>query len=183
MATSRTPPALAALIALVFALAMPSPASAKAAFASKTEMVDRSAVVAVVDITAVETVSIKGEHWTYGQRAKAVVKQVLKGPLVAGAEIKLHGDEDFICARCHFAPGRSLVFLTEDKTTDGSRLWIGSNWHLSIRPITADPSKGDRVEWYKDDKNIELAPAALADVLADVRQLVDRQKGHSQPGK
>lgn len=162
---------------------MPSAAGAKAAFAGKTEMVDRSAVVAVVDITAVETVSVKGEHWTYQQRAKAVVKQALKGPLVAGAEITLHGDEDFICARCHFTPGRSLVFLTVDKSADGSKLWIGSNWHLSIRPITADPDKGDRVEWYKDDRNIELAPAPLGDVLAEIGRLVNQQKDQAQPGK
>ena len=155
--------------------AAPVRTPAKAAFAGKEEMVRRSTAIAVVEITKVEEVEGKGSHWTYRQRATAVVKTLLKGSLPKDAPFAIFGDETFICARCHFEPGRYLLFLTEDKAPDGSGMLVGSNWHLSVRPITADPEKpgqGDRVEWYANDQDYTLAPAPLADVLAEVRKLV-----------
>ena len=157
---------------LVLPLAFASVAHAKAAFDAKAEMVQRSAAIAVIDITRVEPAAVKGQHWTYRQRATARVESVLKGDLRAGDPISLHGEEDFICAQCRFAPGRYVVFLNQD-----SGLWVGSNWHLSVRPIATD-AKGDQtVEWYADDKRtLELKSQPLGGVLADVRTLVAAAK-------
>jgi hypothetical protein len=165
MKSERILPRVAALLLL---LATASVAHAKAAFAGKTEMVRRSAAIAVVHITRVDPVQVKGQHWTYRQRATAKVETVLKANLRAGDPISLHGEEDFICAQCRFAPGRYLVFLNQD-----SGLWIGSNWHLSVRPITTAPTGEQSVEWYADEKlTLELKPQPLAEVLADVRKLL-----------
>lgn len=166
---------LAVLFGGLVLLALTADAGAKAAYAGKAEMVRRSTAIAVVEITKVEAVDAKGEHWNYGQRATATVRTVLKGSLPKDAAVSVFGDESFICARCHFEPGRYLLFLMEDKAPDGSVMWVGSNWHLSVRPVTVDPDKGDRVEWYANDKDITLSPAALADVLADVRKLAEEK--------
>jgi len=152
--------------------AFASIAHAKAAFAAKAEMVQRSAAIAVVNITRVDPAAVKGQHWTYRQLATARVESVLKGDLRAGDPISLHGEEDFICAQCRFAPGRYLVFLNQD-----SGLWVGSNWHLSVRPINTDAKGEQTVEWYADDKRtLELKSQPLADVLADVRTLLAAAK-------
>ncbi len=171
MATTIIPRVLIVAFTL-FVVIAPATTYAKAAFAGKAEMIKRSVAIAVVDITAVEEASMKGNYWTYGQQATATVKTALKGPIIDGAVIQLYGQEDFICARCDFKPGRQIVFLTEDRAADGTKLWIGSNWHLSIRPITTDADKRDRVEWFKGDDNNTLVPTALADVLADVKRVI-----------
>lgn len=171
MATSLLARTLATACALIVLIA-PTTTQGKAAFAGKAEMIKRSTVIAVVEISAVEEASVKGTHWTYGQRATATVKTTLKGTIAESAVIKLYGQEDFICARCSFKPGRQIVFLTEDQAADGTKLWIGSNWHLSIRPITTGADKMDRVEWFKDDKDNTLLPTTLADVLTDIKRVV-----------
>ena len=136
------------------------PAHAKAYFAGKREMVGWSVAIAVVEVGKVEEVDVKGEHWTYRQRATAKVKDVLKGELPK--EVTLYGQETFICAQCKLTEGTHLVFLKKD----GDK-WVGSNWQLSIRPISED-----KVEWYVDAKSaLDQKPAPLKDVLAEVRQL------------
>jgi hypothetical protein len=151
-----------ALAVLVATLA--TDARGKARYAGKAEMIRESEAVAVVDISGVEEAEVKGEHWTYRQKAAAKVESVLKGELPE--ELELHGGEDFICARCEFAPGRYLVFLKRD-----GNLWAGSNWHLSARKVS-----GETVDWYADDTGIETKPAPLADVLAEVRELIAEPK-------
>ena len=116
-------------------------ARGKAAYAGKPEMVRDATAVAVVEVTRVDPVEVRGGHWTYRQRAAARVETVLRGDLPKGGAIDLHGHEDFICARCEFAPGRYLVFLRRD-----GRLWVGSNWHLSVRPIATGPDGGETVD-------------------------------------
>lgn len=145
-------------------------ADAKAAYAGKTEMVKRSVGIAVVEVVAIEKVEVKGKYWTYRQRADARVEMVLKGelPKDKGAATVLYGEEDFICAQCRFEPGRYLVFLNQD-----AGLWVGANWHLSIRPIKTDAEGKETVEWYTGEKTIELKEQPLADVLAEVRKLID----------
>lgn len=64
--------------------------------------------------------------------------QVLKGKLPETFD--LYGSETFICAHCKLSKGRYLAFLTKD-----DKLWTGTNWQLSLRPI-----KGEQVEWYAE---------------------------------
>lgn len=149
---------------LIVLLAHAPAAHAKAYFAPKKEMIARAQAIAVVTIDAVETVEVEGKHWTYLQRATARVEQLIKGTLPETVE--LHGEETFICARCTFAPGRYLVFLDRD-----GNLWVGSNWHLSARPIA-----GENVEWYADDRGSATKAMPLASVLAEVRSLVGDKK-------
>jgi hypothetical protein len=153
------------LPALLVSLLLPAlPAGAKAYFAGKKEMVGWSVAIAVVEVGKVEEVDAKGEHWTYRQRATAKVSDVLKGELPK--EITLYGAETFICAQCKLAEGKHLIFLKKD----GDK-WVGSNWQLSVRPIT-----DDKVEWYVDGKSaLEQKPAPFKDVLAEVRKLVNEE--------
>ena len=147
-------------IVLVFAAA----ATGKAAFKSKTQMIESSDAIAVVDITATDKVSIKGKHWTYAQKATAKVEQTLKGKLPE--TISLYGDEDFICARCHFEIGKYLVFLNRD----GDNL-VGNNWQPSARKITAD-----KVEGFNDEDVHTRPEASLADVLREIPIVLSNAK-------
>ncbi len=103
-------------------------AHARAAFQSSEVMIANSDVIALVQIERVEAAQIKGTHWTYGQKVTARVERTLKGELPSS--IALLGDENFICARCHFETGRFLVFLKREK--EG---FSGTNWQLSARKI------------------------------------------------
>jgi hypothetical protein len=161
----NTPRALTFVCPLAFVLACATHAQAKAAYAAKAEMIKRCAAIAVVEVTAVETVEVKGQHWTYSQKSSAKVESVLKGDLPKNAAIAIHGQEDFICAQCRFPPGRYIVFLNLD-----AGLWVGSNWHLSVRPITTDKQGAQTVDWYAEDKSIATKPQPLADVLSDVKR-------------
>jgi hypothetical protein len=163
----NTPRALTFICPLALVLACATHAQAKAAYAAKAEMIKRCAAVAVVEVTAVESVEVKGQHWTYAEKASAKVESVLKGDLPKGGAIALHGREDFICAQCRFPPGRYIVFLNQD-----SGLWVGSNWHLSVRPITTDKDGAQTVDWYEGDKTIATNPKPLAEVLKEIKDLI-----------
>jgi hypothetical protein len=159
--------ALAGAVAALLACCA-SRADAKAAYAGKAEMVRRSDAVAVVEVLRVEQAEVKGRYWTYSQRAVARVRKTLKGDLPAtGKEVALFGGEDFICARCNFQPGKYVVFLQKD-----GGLWTGSNWHLSVRPVATDKDGKEWVDWYANDKSIELKATPLPDVLADVQKTI-----------
>lgn len=157
---------LATTVMMLLPLVGTSAASGKAAFADKNEMIARATVIAVVTIDKVEPAEVKGQHWTYRQRAFARVETALKsGP---PAEFVLHGDEDFICAQCRFTPGKHLVFLVQDHG-----LWVGCNWHLSVRPVTRDADGNEMVDWLKPGNAIETAPSRLAEVLGEIRARLD----------
>lgn len=150
------------------AIAVTGPrADAKAAYAGKAEMVRRAQVIVVVAVSRVDPVEVKGPTWTYRQLVTARVEQVLKGDLRKDADLIIHGDEEFICAQCRFAPGRYLLFLMKD-----GPLWVGCNWHLSVRPIATDADRGPVVGWYADDKSIQLRDQPLKSVLEDVQNLL-----------
>ena len=74
-------------------------------------MIETAEVIAVVEITSVETVSVKGEYWTYRQKATGKTEKVLKGKV--SSNFSMFGEEDFICARCRFGVGRYWCFLSE----------------------------------------------------------------------
>lgn len=150
------------LFSVILCFVLPLVAFGKAAYWGKTEMINRSEIIAVVTILKVEPTKKKRDGWTYSEAASAKVEQVLKGDLPP--KVVLYGGEDFICAQVHYKPGRHLVFLRHDKD-----LIIGVNWHLGVREI-----KNGKLEWFIDDKSLELKSAALSNVLAEVSSLVKK---------
>jgi len=133
----------------------------KAAYKDKKQMIETAQAIAIVEITNIEKAAVKGNPWTYQQKASAKVEKVLKGKLPD--KVALYGDETFICARCHFEKGRYLVFLDHD-----GELLTGNNWQLSVRKITGDTKAKNtqakntqeaQVEWF-DVKNLFERPKA-----------------------
>jgi len=120
------------------------PALAKAYFAPRDEMINKSQYIAVVTITMVGPTEEKGKHWNYSQKAMATVEKNIKGQLPP--HITMVGGENFICARVQYQTGRYLVFLNKDEG-----LFVGANWHLSLRPI-----QDNQVEWYVDGSSSSL---------------------------
>ena len=137
---------------------------AKAYFASAQEMVQGSVAIAILDISKVEAVEAKGDHWTYRERAQATVDRTLKGSLPK--QVQLFGNETFICAQVRFQPGRYLAFLRRD----GEKL-VGANWHFSIRPI-----KDDQVEWYSEKQRLDLSWQPLSAVVEQMNELIKSSK-------
>jgi hypothetical protein len=147
------------LTALVAFSSLYHHASAKAYFQAKEEMVQRAEVIAMISITAVRDSDSKGVIWTYRKSGEGTVEKVLKGDIPKN--FTLHGAETFICASCPLAEGRFLAFLKKD-----GELWTGSNWHLSLRPIT-----GTEVLWYVDAGNrYEMKATSLDAVLAEIKE-------------
>jgi hypothetical protein len=98
-----------------------------------------------------------GKNWTYSQQTKVSVEKVLKGKIPDN--FVMYGGESFICAQCTLSKGRFLAFLGKD-----GDLWVGANWHLSLRPI-----KDDEVEWYiSQEQRFPMKFQKLADVLAQI---------------
>jgi hypothetical protein len=149
-------------------LVMQMPGLAKAGYLSKKAMIDQSVAIAVVHVSKIEPTITKRHSWTYRQKATASVEQTLKGTLPK--TISLYANEDFICAQCQFEGiGRYLVFLKNDND-----LLVGSNWHLSIRPI-----HNKQIEWYDDDAKTLLSLKLQNEgvVVKEVQQEVaDQQK-------
>ena len=147
----------AAFTFLTLFAALLADASAKAYYQTRDEMIDRAEVIAVVTITNIQDADAKGKTWTYRTAGDARAIRVLKGKLPA--EFTLHGEETFICAQCPVTEGHFLAFLKKD-----GDLWTGSNWHLSLRPIT-----GTDVEWYAESEDrYEMRPTALGSVVEHI---------------
>ena len=149
------------LFAAFFAFLVLGEAGAKAYYQPKDEMISRAFVIAVITLSEVKDIESTGKTWTYRQQGSAIVEQVLKGDIPAA--FTLHGSESFICARCPLAPGRFLAFLRKD-----GELWVGSNWHLSLRPVS-----GKTVEWFAgDESRFTMKATSLDDVLTEIRAMV-----------
>ena len=147
-----------ALLALTCLVSIP--VGARAAYATRLQMVRRAVAIAVLDIGPVEARTTKGRHWTYSQRAEAKVVETLKGQLPP--EVKLVAGEDFICARTQLAEGRCLAFLMKDGED-----YVGCNWHLSLRPVSAS----NQIEWLmQPDTNMLRGKVALETALKQIRQ-------------
>ncbi|MGI8965269.1 MAG: hypothetical protein ACR2H1_04175 [Limisphaerales bacterium] len=127
-------------------------------------MIKQAEIIAVVNISRVEPTKEKRSGWTYSEAALATVEQTVKGSLPK--DVRLYGGEDFICAQVHYQPGRCLVFLRRDK-----ELLAGVNWHLGVRAI-----KEDKIEWFADDKKLELKEILLSEVLTEIKKLVSEKK-------
>ena len=147
--------------------------SGKAAYYGPEWMISQAEFIAVVNIVKVQSNSVKGRAWTYGETAETTVERLIKGELPR--QITLHGKENFICAQVRYQPGRHLVFLKRD-----GLLLTGVNWHLGNRPITAD-----QVEWFSDPgKTVhQLTLKPLAEVIEEIQAQVRREeKRHCSTG-
>jgi hypothetical protein len=153
--------------ALGLVLLFAAHAHAKAGYKGAAQMIETAEAIAIVEITGVESTLVKESFWTYRQKATAKVEKVLKGDL--SGKVSLHGDEDFICARCHFETGRYLVFLKRDQA-----LWAGNNWQLSVHKITGDSK--DKVEWFKDKQSRVQTETPLSDVLKEIADVLAKPK-------
>ena len=141
-------------------LFLPLSGFGKAAYHGKAEMIKQAEVIALVEITKVDSKQTKGKTWTYNEVASAKVHQVLKGELAN--EVKLYGKENFICAQVSYKPGKFLVFLRRDK-----ELLVGVNWHLGVRPIS-----GETIEWLDDKKVLNTKTQDLKTVLKEIETAV-----------
>jgi hypothetical protein len=145
---------------LILIFALPASAHAKAYLAPKAEMIAKSDVIAVVNITDVK--SLEPEKMYGNQRAKATVRDVLKGDVKREMEIEFMVKCFYPCAITQVSKGEYLVFLSK-KDND----FEGNNWHLSYRPI-----KDGAIEWYKDDTGYELKKRKLGGVLDEIRGIL-----------
>lgn len=151
-----------ALLALVGLVSIP--VGARAAYATRLQMVKRAVAIAVLDVGPVESRETKGRHWTYSQRAEAKVVETLKGQLPP--VVKLVAGEDFICARTQLEEGRCLAFLTKDGED-----YAGCNWHLSLRPV----GPNNQIEWLqRPDSNLLQGKVSLETALKQIRQDLSR---------
>ena len=136
-----------------------------AGYSGYSEMIRMSDVVAVIDVTEVTPTETKGTFWTYREKISATVIEVLKGSVER--TFTIYGLENFVCAPCRFEKGKQLVFLKHDRN-----FLVGSNWHLSIRPIA-----GEHCEWFRDSASIQLVPTSLPTVIKQVKAEIEKQKG------
>lgn len=110
---------------------------AKAYHPPAREMIRKAEFIALVSLKEPVQIEKKGEgSWTFGEVTDAQLKKSLKGSLPQ--KFKIYGKEDFICARCHFPKGESLVFLKKDHD-----LFVGQAWNISCLPV-----KAGKASWF-----------------------------------
>jgi len=130
----------------------------RAYFAPKREMIAKSQVIAIVQIT--DVISLEPEKRLGDRRARATIREVLKGAIEKGKEMEFTVPCFFPCAITEVSTGEYLVFLSEEQGQ-----LQGNNWHLSYRPI-----RDGKVEWYRDDTSYELVQTELDKVVQEVRE-------------
>ena len=152
------------IILSLMLLGFASPCFAKAYYAPKKEMIQKAECIVIVEVTKVEKSEKKGKSWVYRQKASATVKRCLKGAVKG--EIEIYGLETFICAQCYYEKGTFILFLRKEEG-----FWVGSNWHLGIRPIT-----NNKTQWFKDDETrFEMQETPLDDVIKEINAVIEEQ--------
>ena len=151
----------------------------KAYFFSRSELIDKAQIIAIVVIEEPEVAKpakeesrdpfakdgATGKNWTYSKQAKIRVEKIIKGKIPD--EAILYGQESFICAQCILSKGRFLAFLSKDEN-----LWVGANWQLSLRPI-----REGEVEWYVSEKQrYPMRFQKLEEVLTQIRTHLKKQQ-------
>lgn len=152
------------IILAVILVSAATSAFGKAAYRRYPDMIRMSDVIAVVDVTEIAPTETKGGNWTYRQRISATLVEVIKGRVEK--TLTIYGMENIVCAQCRFQKGKQLVFLKHD----GDFL-VGSNWHLSIRPIA-----GEDCEWFQDSASIQLVSTPLSAAIKQVKEEIEKQK-------
>lgn len=170
------------VLTLVVLISSFLPGDAKAYFFTKSELIQKSEVIAIVSIEEPEAAKpagaaidpfaegggAAGKRWIYSQQAKVRVEKILKGK--APKEFTMYGKESFICAQCVLSKGRFLAFLAKDDT-----LWVGANWPLSLRPI-----RGQEVEWYlSEEQRFPMKFQSLNQVVTQIESTLKKPKNSS----
>ncbi len=177
---------IACILSLV--LAFPWGASGAAVFFTRSELIRKAEVIAIVTIEEPEvaksvgesvdpfadTTSASGKNWMYAQQAKVRVEKTLKGKIPD--EVVMYGKESFICAQCTLSKGRFLAFMTKD-----GDLWVGANWQLSLRPI-----QGADIEWYvSEEQRYPMKFQKMDDIVLQIQAALKKQQseqaGAGQP--
>jgi hypothetical protein len=152
---------------VLIALLSPVP-FARPYYMSKVELVKKAQVIAILRISHVEQVEVAGSDHVYSQSALATVERVIKGSISGSVTLYAQQTSE---ARVDFAPGRYLVFLSRD-----GDLLVGTNWHLSVRPINKE-----NVEWYASNKGYALKTTQLSVVLKEIESIVRKSSGSQKP--
>lgn len=155
----------ATVLLTLFMFSLPLAALSKAYIAGRKEMVQKADLIALLDVGAVEKCDRKGEPFSYSQKAQARVLKVYKGK--CGGNLTIYGGENFICARLNIVPGKALAFLRKEKENDA---YTGSNWHLSLLPLTAN---GEQVKWFSGPQEREPGQFSLAVARQDIKDDLD----------
>jgi hypothetical protein len=172
-----------ALVVMLTLISCLGAASAKAAYATRMQMVKRATAIAVVDIGPVTGCKLKGHHWTYSQTGQAEVQQTLKGQLAP--KIQLVASENFECAQTRIHSGRYLVFLAKEERlvnlspakVDGTlskgaisevqSAYVGCNWQASLCPVQPD----GQLDWLLEPQAIfPKGRVSLESAIAQVRK-------------
>ncbi len=139
----------------------PQTARADAAYMRLPELVEHAEVIAVVQTAWVEETDVKGDHWTYRQRARVVRELLIKGHMRRVDRIL--AEKDFECARASYQPAtRYLVFLARDEKT-GELVTLN---HGAGNILVDDEGA---LEWSYGD---ERGHRSLEDVVAELRGMV-----------
>lgn len=149
---------LLVLAALLQSGLAPLPASAKAYFATRKEMVNKAEIIALVDIGAVETCQEKGQYFTFLEKSTSKVEKTYKGKLPQ--QITLFGAETFKCGQMRIIPGKAIVFLSKD-----APLYHGCNWHLSLNHID-----GKNINWLVKDDDRRQQQTTLAEAEKQLKE-------------
>jgi hypothetical protein len=115
------------------------PAGAAMPFMSDTELIDSAEDIAVINITQVERVSAKGSHYSYEQKATALVEKVIKGNLPS--KVFVYGRRMCKPPTPSYQPGRCLVFLQKD-----NNLLVCADSMSAVITI-----RGGKLAWYPQD--------------------------------
>lgn len=165
------------LVLLSSLVLFPSPVEAKAYFQTRSELIQKATVIAIIELQEPQAAkadpskgktdpfanTVTGKVWSYSTQSKATLIKVIKGELPK--TFTLYGGESFVCAQCTLSKGRFLAFLTKDDD-----YWVGSNWHLSLRPI-----KDGKVEWYvAEEQRSPMEYQNLEKVTADIKAILGK---------
>jgi len=152
------PVAIFLVLTTCLTVASPPALHAKAYHPPAREMIQKAEYIALVSLEDPVPIENKGNgSWTYAEVTDAKLKKSLKGTLPA--KFKIYGKENFICARCHFPKGESLVFLRKDHD-----LFVGQAWEISCLPV-----KAGKASWFSSLDRI--SPDTETSVDECVRQI------------
>ena len=134
--------------------------NAKAYHPPAREMISKAEFIALVTLEEPVQIEKKGEGtWTYGEMTEAKLTKSLKGSLPQ--KFKIYGKEDFICARCHFPRGESIVFLKKDHD-----LYVGQAWNISCLPV-----KAGKASWFSSlDRIAPDTELPVEECIKQIRQ-------------
>lgn len=134
-------------------------------FPSGEEMIDRSPIIAVVDVQRMENTLTEAKPYDYTQISYARVEKLLKGDLPE--TVKIHGGETFRNIAVQFPRGRYIVFLRKH----GGQL-VASQAGMSARPI-----RDSQVLWHVPGKPRTLSWQPLNAVLALIQERISVRSG------